>query len=357
MRKTVVMLSLFLAASIAIPESGRTAEKLAPSGFGQTYNEIVALAKKEGKVRVSTSDPDEKDAPRFFRPFEQKYGITVEYIRSIMTESRERVLLEIMAGTVEYDTLHISEELITDYKKAGVVAGPFDWQALFGIKPVFIDPEKYIVAAGSSAFGIIYNPDLVPKERVPRSWEDFLDPYWKRKFVVDVRPMTFFTLYPAWGKKKLLDYCRALVANGPIWKSGQTQVIAQVAAGEYPVFCGTLVSSGLRLLERDPTVRIAISIPKELPAKQYATLGVLKSAKYPNAALLLAGWLASAEGDKQYDKIIHRGSPLLEDTETGRLVKEAGAKVLYAGWDFTPAQQAEVTKWIMEAWGFPVGKN
>jgi hypothetical protein len=123
------------------------------------------------------------------------------------------------------------------------------------------------------------------------------------------------------------------------------------------VLCGTLVSSGLRLLERDPTARIAISIPKEVPAKHYATLGILKKAKYPNAALLVAGWLASAEGDRQYDRIIQRGSPLLEDTEIGKLVKEAGAKVLFTGWEYTPAQQAEVSKWIMEAWGFPVGKN
>lgn len=352
-----VILSVFLAASIVVVGSVRAAEKLAPAGFGQTYNEILALAKKEGKVRFSTSNPDEKDAPRFFRPFEQKYGITVEFVRSIMTESRERVLLEIMAGTVEYDALHISEELIPDYKKLGAIAGPFDWQTLFGIKPGLIDPEKYIVAAGSSTYGIIYNPDLVPNDRVPRRWEDFLDPYWKGKFTVDIRPMTFYFLYPAWGKKKLLDYCRALAANGPIWKSGQSQVIAQVASGEYPVFCGTLVSSGLRLLKRDPTARIAISIPKEVPANHYATLGVLKRAKNPNAALLLAGWLASAEGQKQYDEIIHRGSPLLEDTEIGRLVKEAGAKVLFAGWDFTPKQQAEVTKWILEAWGFPAGKK
>ena len=56
MRKTIMILSVFLAAIMAVVGSNVTAEKPEPAGFGQTYDEIVALAKKEGKVRVSTSD-------------------------------------------------------------------------------------------------------------------------------------------------------------------------------------------------------------------------------------------------------------------------------------------------------------
>lgn len=62
--------------------------------------------------------------------------------------------------------------------QAGVIDGPFDWQGLLGIDPVsIISPDKYIITAGSTVFCFAYHPDLIPKERVPRKWEDMLDPY------------------------------------------------------------------------------------------------------------------------------------------------------------------------------------
>ena len=332
---------------------------LAIEGFGKSLSEIVALAKKEGRVRFCSSDPDEKDAGKFFQGFTSKYpGVTVTYARCRGTESRERILTELMAGHVEYDLIHISEELIPKYKKADVVAGPFDWVALFGMRPVYVSPDRYFVAAGSSVYVIAYNAELVPKERVPRSWEDCLDPYWRGKFVVDARPQSFSSLYSAWGKERLLNYARRLIENKPIVKRGQTEILAQVAAGEYPMLCGAYMSSALRLLARDPAARLAIAIPRELGADSFATLAVAKKAQYPNAALLLAGWLASDDGQLMaYDRVIFRGSPFDERAETGRRISEARGKVHYTGWDFSPEQLEDVNRWIVQAWGLPVGKQ
>jgi iron(III) transport system substrate-binding protein len=327
--------------------------------FGKSLSEIVAAAKKEGRVRFCSSDPDEKDARAFLQGFTGKYpGISVVYARCRGTESRERILTELLAGHVEYDLIHVSEELIPNYKKADVLAGPFDWVALFGMRPVYVSPDRHFVVAGSSVYVIAYNPDLVPKERVPRSWEDCQDPYWRGKFVVDTRPLSFSSLYPAWGKEKVLNLVRRLGENKPIFKRGQTEVLAQIAAGEYPMICGAYLSSALRLLARDPAAKLTISVPKELGADGFATLAVAKKAQYPNAALLLAGWLASDDGQLMaYDKVIFRGSPFDERGETGRRISEAKAKVHYTGWDFPPEQLEEVNRMIIQAWGLPVGKQ
>ena len=166
---------------------------------------------------------------------------------------------------------------------------------------------------------------------------------------------SFSSLYPAWGKEKLLSFCRALAANKTVWKRGQTAVIAEVAAGEYPAFCGAYISSALRLLERDPGARLATSIPTEVPVAHFATLGILTAAEYPNAALLLAGWLASPEGQKQY-KIVHRDSPLVEDTLMAKRIRAAGGKVLFVGWQYVLEQEPDVVKWIVDAWGLPTGR-
>jgi iron(III) transport system substrate-binding protein len=325
--------------------------------FGKSLDEVVALAKKEGKVRVCSSDPDEKDANKFFAAFREKYpGIVVEYTRCRGTESREKILNELLGGQVDYDLLHISSELIPKFEKVGLLAGPFDWKGMFKIRDIFISPDQLLVAAGSSTDVILYNVKQVPKERIPHDWSDCLDPYWRGKFLVETRANTFSGLYPHWGKEKLVDYARKLAANKPVWNRGNTESMNKVISGENPMMCGAYLSSALRSLSRDPGIPLGIAVPREVPANLFATFGVIKGARYPNAAILLAGYLASDEGQKTY-RLIYRESPYDEGSATGKLVKQAGAKVLFTGWDFTPEQENQVVRWILEAWGFPTGKS
>jgi iron(III) transport system substrate-binding protein len=329
----------------------------AVKGIGGSLAEIVALAKKEGKVRVCSSDPDEKDVEKFFAGFKQKYpGIVVDYTRCRGSESRERILNELLGGQVDYDLLHISDELIPKFQKAGMLAGPFDWKGTFQIRDVFISPDRYLVAAGSSAYAIIYNTKLVPKEHIPRDWADCLNPYWRGKFLVETRANSFSSLYPVWGKERLIDYARKLAANKPVWGRGNTETMNKVIAGEHPMMCGAYLSSALRSISRDKTIPLGITIPKEAPIGLFATFGVVKDARYPNAALLLAGYLASDEGQKSY-RLVFRESPFDEGGETGRRIKEAGAKIFFSGWDFTSEQENEVVRWLLEAWGFPTGRK
>ena len=324
----------------------------APEGFGKSFSEIVALAKKEGKVRFTSGTPDEKQAKAFFKTFREKYPeIDVEYTRATPRSESERVLAELLSGQIDYDLLTVLDTLIPKYKKAGLLAGPFDWQALFGIRDPYISPDRYLVGAGASTDVIVYNTKTVPKERVPRAWEDCLDPYWRGKFIVDSRGGSFVRLYPLWGKEKLLDFARRLAANKPVWMAGNSDAVTLVANGEYPMMCGAFYSSTMRILSRAPETPLGISIPKEVGANLYATLAVVKKARYPNSALLLAGYLASDEGQKAY-RGVFRDSPFDEGSNFGKRITGAGAKVVFSGWDFTPEKETEVVNWMLQVWGF-----
>ena len=323
-----------------------------PERFGKSFAEIVSLAKKEGKVRFTSGTPDERQAKSFFNRFREKYPeISVEYTRATPRTASETILAEFLSGQIDYDLVTVLDTLIPKYKKAGLLAGPFDWAGLFGIRPVYISPDRYFVGAGASTDAIVYNTKLVPPERVPRRFEDCLDPYWRGKFVVDSRGGSFVRLYPLWGKEKLLDFARRLAANKPVWIAGNSDAVTLIANGEYPMMCGAFYSSSVRIVTRGGDTSLALAIPKEVGANLYATMGVVKNGRYPNAALLLAGYLASDEGQKTY-RGVSRDSPFDEGSEFGKRIKEAGAKVIFSGWDFTPEQETEVVNWLLQAWGF-----
>src|SRR5262245_57474582 len=206
------LILFFLAANVS------AAAAPAPEGFGRNLNEIVARAKKEGKVRFTSGTPDERQAKEFFKSFRDKYPeIEVEYTRGTPRTASEKIFAELLSGQSEYDLLTVLDTLMPKYKKANLLAGPFDWKGLFGIREVYISPDRFFVGAGGSTDAIVYNTKMVPRERVPRNWEDCLDPYWKGRFIVDTRAGSFVRLYPLWGKEKLLDFARRLVANKPIW--------------------------------------------------------------------------------------------------------------------------------------------
>src|SRR5262249_32793332 len=130
----------------------------AAEGFGRNFNEIVARAKKESKVRFTSGTPDERQAKEFFKSFRDKYPeIEVEYTRGTPRTAPEKILAELLSGQSEYDLLTVLDTLMPKYKKANLLAGPFDWKGLFGIRDVYISPDRFFVGAGGSTDAIVYN--------------------------------------------------------------------------------------------------------------------------------------------------------------------------------------------------------
>src|SRR6266498_1364744 len=277
--------------------------------FGKSLEEVEKMAAKEVKLRmISNLFPEE--VPQVLKGFYAKYpAIKVEFTRGSGIGYSERILSEALGGLVEYDLIDIANELYPKYLKGGVLAGPFEWRRLFpAITEAQVSSDGNFVGVAYSLRAFVYNPSLVPAERVPKDWPDCLDPYWKGKLVVDTRPNTFATLSKVWGEQKTLEYAERLRNNQPIWKRGQPESLVQIAAGEYSMFCGISYHTVNGAMRRDSKVKLALSWPRGVPVSVSTTMTVLKGAKSPNAALLLAGWLASPEGQKSYEQI-GRASP------------------------------------------------
>ncbi|MCL4425512.1 MAG: extracellular solute-binding protein [Firmicutes bacterium] len=333
------------------PKSQTPAPKTSEgSGQGQASSKeqelakLIEGAKAEGKVVWGDGLKPEEAEP-VIKEFNKKYPfIKVEHTRISGTDSRERLLREMMAKQVTFDVFDIGGEEIPDFKKAGLLK-KYDWTKAFPVRPEQLEPDQMMITIGASVKGIGYNTNLVKKEDIPKSWEDLLDPKWKRKIVVDSRPKTFLQLMPVWGEEKVLDYLKKLAANKPQFRRGQTESIQLMAAGEISMIGGTYYHS-LKLV-KDKGAPIDFALLEPVPVT-FEDETIAKGASHPNAAKLLLGWLAT-EGNKYYDQVTGRGIPLPGfDTGSSKLVSGKKLSLFVDEWI---EREAKLSKKAAQAMG------
>ena len=128
-----------------------------------------------------------------------------------------------------------------------------------------IDPKnRSAVSITSSIHAIAYNKKMLPEDRVPTAWEDFLKPEFKgKKFLVDIRPIGFAALAAGSGEESMLDYARRVAAQDPIWIRGQSRYLTSIAVGEYSLFLLAFHYSCLREAAKNPTARSAVKLSSQ----------------------------------------------------------------------------------------------
>src|SRR5262245_18035695 len=201
MRRTLVSMLFVYAATAMIFGSNANS---ATAGFGNSFEEVVSLAKKEGKVRVGFT-LNEANFNAIIDGFKKRYPMTrVDFTANVTSNASERISLEALAGRVEYDLINVDDDKFAHFSKMGVIVGPLEWQKIFGreLPKEHVSPDnRYIVFSFNSRV-IAYNQALVSRERIPKKWEDCLDPYWKGSFAVHIRAHPFVNMWSAWGEAR-----------------------------------------------------------------------------------------------------------------------------------------------------------
>jgi len=339
---------LLLAASLVLPSTSFAEQKI-----GKTLDEIIELAKSEPPLTFATTWEGEIiDYEK--KGFKDKYGLDFEFVFVEGVESRERVFNESLAGVNEVDLVNMSTELQDKFIEADLIV-PVDWKGLFPkIAKGNIRPGGHYLATGWNQFVLAYNPTLVSEADAPKDWQDCLDPKWKGKIGVYTRPLPFIQTYFKWGRDKAIEYHTALKDQNPVWTSSTNSSVALLAAGEFPVLCGIHYHAVKNILRADPDAPVKVVVPKLFPIQAGEKVALMKDANSPNAAILLAGFLAT-DGAPGYD-LYGRSDPQTEGTDAWKYSKEAGAEPYWSGWETSGDEQAEASKNIVEAWGFPKGK-
>ncbi len=324
--------------------------------FETNHDDIVARAKKEGKLRVlSTIESAVIKATK--EAFKKKYPFIDVHTQELgAVEENQRFLLELKAGVSKgWDVNRAYTEFYDQYfpyQKKFDILGMAEHRVL-AISPKLVDPrQRNLVTMGSNVNVVAYNKKLISPDKVPDRWEDFLKPEFKgRKFVLDIRPIPLGVLVPAWGLEKVMDYAKKLNAQQPVWGRGHTRVMASLLAGEYPLFLGPNYGAVRRTQTKDPAGVLGYKIPEPIPARLHEANGVLANADNPYAALLWLEFQASSEGQKILDEYWPFGASLFAPGSAQEELTR-GKKLSVIDWNHY-TNLDDYLKKIIETLGFP----
>ena len=317
----VLPLVLVISLSVQAAEKNPIANK--------TYDELVEGAKQEGKLVIW--DTTRGKGKEHFRRFEQKFPfLKIEHALVHSDEVVQKLILESRAGRApSTDVIAANSVSYEDGKKEGVFMS-FPWRKVFKeIPSEAVDKGNFGVGAYGNIWTMAYNTKLVPKDKVPKTYDDLLKPEWKGKLGADIRanPWPYLAASGAVSQEAAEGYVKKLRENKPKFGRGGTAIAQLLIAGDFhiaPVYIFNIIDFKPRGAPID-------WIPMEPFGGNIAGRAIPKGAPHPHAAILYIGWLTSSEGQKAYEETEGRSLPYQGlDTVMSKML--AGKKLGVVGW-------------------------
>ena len=267
-----------------------------PSARSQSQHtaNLIEGAKKEGEVVVygTMSLPD---ANQLNAKFREKYPfLDVKLNRLGSGKFVPRVIAELRANKHLADILQTNSLSLHYLKKEGFLGQYLSAEDRFF--PKQYKEQGYWTTTNINVHVLAYNPKLLAREKLPRTFDDLLNPVWKGKMVLDPSEQWSALMFQIMGKEKALRYLRELAKQNILLRRESSSMRAQlIAAGEAP-------------MDIDSTLGPVEELKKRRAPVDWITLGpvpVVTSAHaiavrplHPNAAKLYLDFVLSKEGQR-----------------------------------------------------------
>ncbi len=273
---------------------GRTSALAADSGL---LASIVEGAKKEGSVSVTLHGGlAGKGIERLKRGVAERYGVNLQmaYVPAISyPQNLAKAIFEHKAGAPpSFDLLTFADAILAKAVSAGI-AEKIDWKPLLapGTPPQVIQFDGYAISSHTDHVGLVYNPAVISAQESPKTLRDLGNPKWRGKIILFPYTSLYLGYAIVMGTDPTLAALRDIKKNDPTVEVF-SRSLTRYMAGEYPLL---LTASGF-----------FADIKKQKIPAQWNSLDislwtthsvvVSKGARHPNAAKLVALYLASPEG-------------------------------------------------------------
>jgi len=301
-------------------------------GAAENLNQIIGAAKNEPELNFIAS-AQAFGGPRAFADIEagvnKRFGLSTR-IRFTggpeMNAMAARVLTELKSGAkASTDIYHGSQSHVSLLHKEKALE-QVNWSAVFPwiTKPMEIFPGEGVLIF-TSLRGISYNSNLIPKDKVPKTYEDLVDPKlsptWAGKLAIPPYVSWLVELSMIWSEDRVKTFTRKLVAlSGGRLRYGEEE---RIVSGEFPIMAnmgGAVEQMWKWQAKGAPLVAVIGSTPV-LPS--YFQLAVPKNSAHPNLAKLFVAFMASKEGQAILEKHESVSSHLVEGTRMAKYLRES----------------------------------
>ncbi|GGE27648.1 iron ABC transporter substrate-binding protein [Agaricicola taiwanensis] len=263
----------------------------------ENWDEVVAAAKKEGKV-VFYNNLQPNGIEPLLQKFREEYPeIQTEMIRLGSNPLIERFATEFNANR------HLADVLITfpdERIYEGVKAG---WAAQWSppeaknFAPELIE-DNTLFTLQQAREALIWNKNLVPAGEEPKEWTDLFDPKWKGKVGMNPpwRSISIQQIVAYWEDKlNLGDTAQKLKDNDVRFFEGSGGIIQAVIRGD--VQLAELTDLPLNPLLEDGAP-VGFVYPESGTTLSSNKAFVAAKAPHPNAAKVFVNWLMTAKGQE-----------------------------------------------------------
>lgn len=294
-----------LATSALVATSIGAAAQSVPAGYPANYADVVAAAKKEGKLTVYTST-DSAQAKGLLDAFRKAFpGIDIDWNDLGTNNSYNRVISEAAASQVTADIVWSSAmDLQANLVEKNLTA-PIDSPEAAAI-PEWARYKNQAFGTSVEPAAIIYNKNLFPADAVPKSRADLIKLMQERKDALKGKVATFDPEKSGMGflwatndvtqTKTFWDLAKAFGAAQGKTYSSSGQMREKVLSGEHTIAFNVIGSYAIDWAKKSPAIGVAFQ--NEYTAAFSRVVVVTKGAPHPNAARLFIDFMLSKAGQE-----------------------------------------------------------
>jgi putative spermidine/putrescine transport system substrate-binding protein len=361
-------LTILSSPAAALAARGRAAGKIPPSkGSAASLKELIAEAKKEGKLNTIALPPDWANYGEIMSTFTKKYGIPIDNANPNGSSAEENQAVRSLKGDSRApDAVDVG----VSFAVAGAAEGLYAkyYVSTFSTIPrAMKDTRGFWWADYWGAISIGYNQSLVPNP--PKTWKDLLKPEYKGKVAMNGSPLT--------SNSAVSGVIAASIGNGgsvkdvgpgveffaQLKKSGNFIPVGTtpqtVASGQTPISIDWDYNN-LAYTKEFPAARWGVTVPSDGVYGGYYAQAINATAPHPWAARLWQEFLYSDQGQVLFLKGFAHPARFNDLAERNKLPKSLldalPAASLYAKAKFASiGQQTAAKAKIAAEWPSKVG--
>jgi iron(III) transport system substrate-binding protein len=254
--------------------------------------DLLAPARAEGSLTVYSSMNEQEGLP-LWKTFEDAAGVKVNYVRSSDSIILSRIAIENRARQRSWDLAVTT----TVNRLPNDALAQFDPPQARALIPQARDPDRRWYGVYANYNTPAYNTDLVKKDELPKSYEEFLDrKQWAGKIALDDTDDEWLSaIVRHYGEERGTALLKNIVAVlKPVMVDGHLALARSVGAGEYWLALNNYASLTVNVqLSGAPTDFWAL----DPVALFFGAVGVSAQAPHPNAARLAANFILSREAE------------------------------------------------------------